>query len=110
VFWMETSEKLLVEELSHFSDLPNAENMISVRHSVSKALELAEQTFSFLSVEWLSQMLVVMTDHWEYGEKLYEDLSYMEKRLVQQAIAMKIAELQAIAAQESDSASMSTEV
>lgn len=60
----------------------------------SKALEVTEQTLGFLSVEWIAQMLLVLTQHWEYGEQLFEGLSFIERRLVEQATALKLVELQ----------------
>lgn len=62
--------------------------------ALSKALEVTEQTKGFLSVEWIAQMLLVITEHWVHGEQLFEGLSFIEKRLVEQATAMKLAELQ----------------
>jgi len=64
---------------------------------VSKALEVTEQTMGFLSVEWIAQMLLVITQHWVHGEQLYEGLTFIEKRLVEQATAVKLAELQSAA-------------
>lgn len=90
VFWMDTTDKLVSEELS----LTGAAAPSQLAATVSKALEIAEQTMGFLSIEWIAQMLLVMTQHWTHGEALYEGLSFIERRLVEQATAMKLAELQ----------------
>lgn len=88
VFWVEAAEKILDE----YQQTP--------RGSLSKAFEVAEQTFGYLSTEWLGQMLLVIVDHWCDGEKIWESLSVWERRLVEQAAAMKIAELQVTASRE----------
>lgn len=66
----------------------------SPREALSKAFAVAEQTFGFLSVEWLSQMLLVIVQHWVDGEVLWESLSVFEGRMVEQAMALKLTELQ----------------
>lgn len=93
VFWGDTADTMIAESNG---DLP-------IRDLLSKAFEVAEQTFGYLSVEWLSQMLLVLTQHWVDGERLWESLSVWERRMVEQATAMKIVELQQIAAGDPDS-------
>lgn len=94
VFWLETADKFFEEiepgQLGGWRKFSELE-------AISKAFELAEQTFGFLSIEWIAQMLLVITEHWERGEQLYESLSVFEKRLVEQATAMKLADLQSAA-------------
>jgi len=70
---------------------------LSLHEALSKAFVVAEQTFGFLSVEWISQMLLVIVQHWESGDRLWESLSVFERRMVEQATAIKLAELQASA-------------
>lgn len=65
---------------------------------LSKAFDETEQTLGFLSVEWLGQMLLVIIQHWVSGDRLWESLSVWERRVVEQATALKIAELQDLAA------------
>lgn len=62
---------------------------------LSKAFEVTEQSLGFLSVEWASQMLLVIVQHWDRGEEVWESLTVFEKRMVEQATAIKLAELQA---------------
>lgn len=90
LFWADATEKLLVEEPQSF------DGVLVGGHSsaLSKGLEVAEQTMGFLSVEWIAQMLVVLVAHWTHGEQLWNELTHIEKRLVEQATAMKLAELQ----------------
>lgn len=100
--WVTIAEELIEsgdpESAPHGHD---GQPILGYAKPVSKALQLAEQTMSgFLSVEWISQMLLVMVDHWVHGAKLYDWLSFIEQRLVDQATAMKLAELQASAASE----------
>lgn len=93
VFWGDTADTMIAE----------SNGDLSIRDLLSKAFEVAEQTFGYLSVEWLSQMLLVLTQHWVDGERLWESLSVWERRMVEQATAMKIVELQQIAAGDPDS-------
>lgn len=93
VFWGDTADTMIAE----------SNGGLPIRDLLSKAFEVAEQTFGYLSVEWLSQMLLVLTQHWVDGERLWESLSVWERRMVEQATAMKIVELQQIAAGDPDS-------
>lgn len=86
VFWAETAEKL------------NDTHQQTPRGSLVRAFKVAEQTFGFVSVEWLGQMLLVLVEHWFAGAELWESLSVWERRLVEQATALKLAELQEMAA------------
>lgn len=82
VFWCETAETL------------NDENQQTPRGSLVRAFEVAEQTFGYISTEWLGQMLLVIVQHWVYGSRIWESLSVWERRLVEQATALKLTELQ----------------
>ena len=63
-----------------------------------RSFEVAEQTFGYISVEWLGQMLLVLIQHWFDGDEVWESLSVWERRLVEQAAAVKVVELQQSAA------------
>ena len=67
------------------------------REALAAAFEEVEADLGFLSVEWLSQMLLVIVQHWLSGEALWGALSVWERRLVEQATAVKLAELQQVA-------------
>ncbi len=86
VMWCESADRILDE----YQQTPIG--------SLKKAFDVAEQTFGFISVEWLGQMLLVLIQHWVYGEDLWESLSVWERRMVEQATALKIAEMQELAA------------
>lgn len=96
VFWMDTTEKVIEESARDLTFVDCAR----------KAFEVTEQTFGFISTEWIGQLLLVFVQHWDFGQQLYDELTYLEKRMVEQATAMKLAELQMMAAQ---SASLATE-
>ena len=68
------------------------------RDSLVRAFMVAEQTHGFVSVEWLGQMLLVVVQHWEHGREVWDSLSPWERRMVEQATAVKLAELQRSAA------------
>ena len=94
----------LIQWTNNLDNVINVEDWYGPQFSfatcVSKALKVTEQTMGFLSIEWISQMLLVMCDHWVNGQQLYDGLSHIEQRLVDQATAMKLVELQASAASE----------
>lgn len=90
VFWIETADTMIAD----------SKDEITPYSALSKAFEVAEQTFGFLSVEWLGQMLLVIVQHWVDGDGLWESLSVWERRMVEQATALKIVELQQMAADE----------
>lgn len=108
--WQEQLSELKADEMSQkFSDFlvfwsDAAETMMADSNAtlhphdaLSKAFEVAEQTFGYLSVEWLGQMLLVIVQHWFHGDRLWESLSLWERRMVEQATALKLVELQALA-------------
>lgn len=64
------------------------------REGLASAYADAEDEMGFLSVEWLGQMLLVIIQHWAEGDALWESLSPWERRMVEQAVAVKVAELQ----------------
>ncbi|AAN16815.1 hypothetical protein Cali_184 [Mycobacterium phage Cali] len=75
--------------------------------AVSKALPVAEQTMGgYVSVEWIGQMLLYFTQHAVWGEDMYEGLPYIVQRLVDQAAAVAISQMQEEA--ECDSADSQT--
>ena len=39
-----------------------------------RSFEVAEQTFGYISVEWLGQMLLVLIQHWFDGDEVWESL------------------------------------
>jgi hypothetical protein len=90
VFWVEQA------------DIARAESAVSPVEALGKAFEVAEQTFGYLSVEWLSQMLLVIVNHWVDGPVLWESLSVFERRMVEQATALKLTELQEYAKMSAD--------
>jgi hypothetical protein len=87
VFWTDAADTMLC----------HSNEDLQPYEALSKAFEVAEQTFGYLSVEWLGQMLLVIVQHWFQGDCLWESLSLWEQRMVEQATALKIVELQALA-------------
>jgi hypothetical protein len=84
VFWLETSDGLLSDsggDLTPYAVL-------------SKGFEVAEQTFGYIASEWIGQMLLVVVQHWTDGPAVWDELSVFERRMVEQATAMKLVELQ----------------
>lgn len=82
VFWCESAETMLDEY------------QLTSLGSLKRSFEVAEQTFGYISAEWLGQMLLVIVQHWFDGSAVWESLSVWERRLVEQAAAVKLTELQ----------------
>lgn len=83
IFWLENTEDQL-----------NSESEQTIRDSLTSSFSVAEQTYGYLSVEWIGQMLMVIVGHWVHGDEVWEGLSLWEKRLVEQSTAIRLAELQ----------------
>lgn len=77
------------------------------RTALVQAFEDVELERGFLSVEWLAQMLLVIVQHWFNGDQLWASLSPWERRMVEQTAAVKLAELQQVAAASADVADSS---
>lgn len=92
VYWVEYAEGFLSYSNSEYSPYT----------AMSKAFVVAEQTFGYLSMEWLGQMLLVVVQHWVEGPALWESMSVWERRLVEQATALKLTELQEYAKMSAD--------
>ena len=84
VQWAETADRLVEDS--------------GVRGAAVTAFDETEQDLGFISVEWLGQMLLVLVQHWFSGDELWESLSGWERRMVEQSAALKIVELQDLAA------------
>ena len=82
VFWVDAAEKIEKENRQTPID--------GLRH----AFDIAEQTFGYVSTDWLGQFLLVIVQHWVYGDEVWESLSVWERRMVEQSMAIKLAELQ----------------
>lgn len=95
LFWGDTADQLIADgDFESAAQGHNGNLIMGYAKPIRKALEVAEQTHGYLSVEWIAQMLLVLVTHWYYGEQLYEGLTFIEKRLVEQATAIKLASLQ----------------
>lgn len=88
VFWLDTADRLIGEDYGR---------QLHPYDALSNALTFAEQSFGYLSVEWLSQMLLVTTEHWVHGPRVLSAMSVFERRMVDQAAALKLVELQSLA-------------
>lgn len=82
-----------------------AEELVEAGLSPVEAVRLGmtrtETELGFAGLGFLGQMLVLMLTHWVHAEQLAAQLSPIELRLAQDTLAMKVAQLQADAAQQS---------
>ena len=88
VFWLEAAEKML----------DDPEGPATLAESVQLALATAERQFGFLPVDLIGQMLVVASMHWIHGPEFATALTFIERRVVEEALARKLNELQQEAA------------
>ena len=106
-FWFDAAEKMMTKtEVVNPDDLDTDFGgevfyKYSPTKSVRKALELAEHEFGFLSVDLIGQMLTVASMHWAHGDQMMTGLTFIERRVVEEALARKIADLQNQAAETS---------
>lgn len=80
--WVAEAEKLHDEDIGSWTT--------ALRHALSHA----DQVHGRVSVHFIGQMLVVIATHWEHGQEAVEGMSSIELRLVQDTLALKVAELQ----------------
>lgn len=94
--WADSADRVLGEVC------PEDVDRLELRAALASAFEATEHKLGFISVEWLGQMLLLIVQHWVYGDELWESLSVWERRMVEQATVLKLAELQQFAADGAD--------
>src|SRR4029077_6088085 len=88
VFWFDGAEAILAQQTT--PDLHGA---------VQLALAAAEAQMGYLSVDLIGQMLVVAAMHWERGPEFATALTHVERRVVEESLGRKMAQLPEEAAQ-----------
>lgn len=73
VFWVSAAEKLLEEDTT---------GGLSPIGSIREALLLAENTIGNMHIQFLGQMLVYIISYWELGERVANELTAIELKLV----------------------------
>lgn len=93
-FWFDAAETLMWEGTGGqpigSDPVPN----MSATEAMRMALEMAEGELGFITVDWVGQMLCVASMHWEQGKQMAEEMTPIEVRVMETALAMKIAQLQ----------------
>jgi len=93
-FWFDTAETLLWEGTGGQSIGADPVPNMAIMDAVRMALQMAEQQYGFLSVDLIGQMLCVASMHWEQGKEMTQNLTFIEHRVMEEALARKIAALQ----------------
>lgn len=83
VKWFETAEQMI-----------RTEEHPSTVGSVRRALKAVEDELGFLEPLTIGQMLHMAFMFWEYGEEMVGGMSIIEQRVMEWAVALKLAELQ----------------
>lgn len=91
-FWFDAADRLLDEGYS--VDFGVRGPVLAMR----RAFELAEEELGFITVDWVGQMLCVASMHWVQGKRMAEEMTPIEVRVMETALAMKLAQLQESAA------------
>jgi hypothetical protein len=60
-------------------------------YALNRKLALVEDTHGRVAAHYLGQMMAVLAMHWHYGAVMMEALTPIERRLVEDMTAMKIA-------------------
>lgn len=68
--------------------------ILDVAGAMRWGLAIAEELTGYLSMEWIGQMLVLASQHWERGEDMIEQMTIVERRTMEQMAAVKLVELQ----------------
>lgn len=107
VAWAEAAEKLHEEDLNESASMATQQMMDS--HSgemvripspmtpidlLRATLAQAQAQFTeYITVGVLGAALVVLSMHWDYGESLYDGMTKIEQRLVEDTALLKIMQL-----------------
>jgi hypothetical protein len=90
--WADRAEKNL-ESFSEPNRAPWAAD------ALREQLMFVEERRGRCAAHYLGQMLAVLAEHWEYGAAMMEELSSIERRVVEDLTLLKIADEQDKAAQ-----------
>ena len=83
------------EELYEAVTRADPDQRLSVISAVRHQLSRVEQDRAmFLSMEWCGQQLLLAWQHWIHGDEMYLGMTNMERRMLEQMSAIKLAELQ----------------
>ena len=93
--WVEEAERYY-DDQGGFWDATISDPAYALR----EALAVADEKMGRVSVHFLGQMLVVVATHWIHGDEMMANLTPIEMRLVQDMLALKVAELKQEAGQE----------
>jgi hypothetical protein len=101
VAWVDEAESLIADGLDTqmCNGLPG--NPVTPADALRRALPIVEGKQTRVAIYFLGQMLCVIMMNWEHAEKLAEDLTEIELRLVEDVLSMKIDDLNS-QAQEQD--------
>lgn len=89
IFWFDGAEEILKTQTT--PDLHAA---------VQLSLAAAEAQFGYLSVDLIGSMLIVASMHWTHGPEFATALTHIERRVVEESLGRKLAQLQEQAAGE----------
>lgn len=112
--WLQQEAELTVDDtgkafLTFLEDwLGTADRAMDLQPDLSpvdafrESLALVEQRQGRIACSFVGQMLVVAVSHWVQGEALANNLSALERRMMEDTVLMKLAELESQAAESPD--------
>ena len=71
------------------------DEVVDPAEAMRKSLTATEEELGMLSTSWLGQQLCVASMHWVHGKDMVEDLTNLEMRVMEEALARKFEELNA---------------
>lgn len=93
--WVETAEYAM-----------NQDSDLAPENAIRAALAPVEQRQGRIAASYVGQMLIVIASHWVYGTEMSERLTSIERRLMEDMLVMKLAELEKAAAEEQEESAM----
>jgi hypothetical protein len=88
VSWAHHAETYLAESLVGHEPTP----MHALRH-VLRLTEASSVTGSRRTIGVIGAALSLLTMHWEFGEQLYDEMTTIEQRLVEDTLVLKLTQL-----------------
>jgi len=93
-FWFDAADTLMWEGTGGQPIGSDPVSNMSAVEAMRMALEMAEGELGFLNVDWIGQMLCVASMHWEHGEEMSKEMTLIEQRVMEEALARKLKQLQ----------------
>jgi len=98
--WFTRAEELYAEhdEYTTPDGIARRTRRRTLMQAVRQALADVETDKGYISMEWIGQMMLIALQHWTHGPDMEHAMTRLERRMVEQMAAIKMADLQSSAA------------